>query len=426
MVEVPCVAAGALRHHLSDRLQESEMSEAIIFDAIRTPRGKGRRDGALYEVGPVQLLAGLMQELERRTEIDTALINDVLIGCVQPYGEQGGVIAKTAALAAGWSWTGPGLQLNRYCGSGLDAVNLAAQKIRSGWDDLIVAGGVESMSRMGIGAAPSVRDHQPRLSFELKMIPQGVSADLLATLDGRAREDVDAYALRSQQLAAQARAEGRFDGSLVPVRDINGVVLLAADEAIRADATMEGLAKLKPSFAEMGEFGGFDAIAISKYPQVEEIRHVHTAGNSSGIVDGAALMLIGSAEKGSELGLRPRARIIATAALGVEPTIMLTGPAPVAEAALRKAGLSFEDIDLYEVNEAFASVVLRFLDETKVPLAKVNVNGGAIALGHPLGASGCVLVGTLLDELERRELKRGLVTLCAADGMGVATVIERV
>ncbi|WP_316201098.1 MULTISPECIES: acetyl-CoA C-acetyltransferase [unclassified Bradyrhizobium] len=402
------------------------MSEAIIFDAIRTPRGKGRRDGALYEVGPVQLLAGLMQELERRTEIDTALINDVLIGCVQPYGEQGGVIAKTAALAAGWSWTGPGLQLNRYCGSGLDAVNLAAQKIRSGWDDLIVAGGVESMSRMGIGAAPSVRDHQPRLSFELKMIPQGVSADLLATLDGRTREDVDAYALRSQQLAAQARAEGRFDGSLVPVRDINGVVLLAADEAIRADATMEGLAKLKPSFAEMGEFGGFDAIAMSKYPQVEEIRHVHTAGNSSGIVDGAALMLIGSAEKGSELGLRQRARIIATAALGVEPTIMLTGPAPVAEAALRKAGLSFEDIDLYEVNEAFASVVLRFLDETKVPLAKVNVNGGAIALGHPLGASGCVLVGTLLDELERRELKRGLVTLCAADGMGVATVIERV
>ncbi|GLH77141.1 acetyl-CoA acetyltransferase [Bradyrhizobium sp. SSBR45G] len=402
------------------------MSEAIIFDAIRTPRGKGRRDGALYEVGPVQLLAGLMQELERRTEIDTALINDVLIGCVQPYGEQGGVIAKTAALAAGWSWTGPGLQLNRYCGSGLDAVNLAAQKIRSGWDDLIVAGGVESMSRMGIGAAPSVRDHQPRLSFELKMIPQGVSADLLATLDGRAREDVDAYALRSQQLAAQARAEGRFDGSLVPVRDINGVVLLAADDAIRADATMEGLAKLKPSFAEMGEFGGFDAIAMSKYPQVEEIRHVHTAGNSSGIVDGAALMLIGSAEKGSELGLRQRARIIATAALGVEPTIMLTGPAPVAEAALRKAGLSCEDIDLYEVNEAFASVVLRFLDETKVPLAKVNVNGGAIALGHPLGASGCVLVGTLLDELERRELKRGLVTLCAADGMGVATVIERV
>jgi acetyl-CoA C-acetyltransferase len=402
------------------------MSEAIIFDAIRTPRGKGRRDGALYEVGPVQLLAGLMQELERRTEIDTALINDVLIGCVQPYGEQGGVIAKTAALAAGWSWTGPGLQLNRYCGSGLDAVNLAAQKIRSGWDDLIVAGGVESMSRMGIGAAPSVRDHQPRLSFELKMIPQGVSADLLATLDGRAREDVDAYALRSQHLAAQARAEGRFDGSLVPVRDINGVVLLAADEAIRADATMEGLAKLKPSFAEMGEFGGFDAIAMSKYPQVEEIRHVHTAGNSSGIVDGAALMLIGSPEKGRELGLKPRARIIATAALGVEPTIMLTGPAPVAEAALRKAGLSFEDIDLYEVNEAFASVVLRFLDETKVPLAKVNVNGGAIALGHPLGASGCVLVGTLLDELERRELKRGVVTLCAADGMGVATVIERV
>ncbi|MBR0838919.1 acetyl-CoA C-acetyltransferase [Bradyrhizobium liaoningense] len=402
------------------------MTEAIIFDAIRTPRGKGRHDGALYELGPVQLLAGLMQELERRTHLDTAEIDDVLIGCVQPYGEQGGVIAKTAALAAGWDWRGPGLQLNRYCGSGLDAVNLAAQKVRSGWDELVVAGGVESMSRMGIGAAPSVRDHQPRLSFELKMIPQGVSADLLATLEGYAREDVDGYALRSQRLAGQARDEGRFDRSLVPVRDINGIILLAADEAIRADATVEGLAKLKPSFAEMGEFGGFDAIAQSKYPHLDEIRHVHTAGNSSGIVDGAALMLVGSPEKGRALGLKPRARIIATAALGVEPTIMLTGPAPVTQAALGKAGLSFDDIDLYEVNEAFASVVLRFIDETKVPLERVNVNGGAIALGHPLGATGCMLLGTLLDELERRQLRRGVVTLCAADGMGVATVIERV
>ncbi|WP_439358557.1 acetyl-CoA C-acetyltransferase [Bradyrhizobium sp. DASA03007] len=402
------------------------MTEAIIFDAIRTPRGKGRHDGALYEVGPVQLLAGLMHELERRTHFDTAEIDDVLIGCVQPYGEQGGVIAKTAALAAGWDWKAPGLQLNRYCGSGLDAVSLAAQKVRSGWDELIVAGGVESMSRMGIGAAPSVRDHQPRLSFALKMIPQGVSADLLATLDGHMREDVDGYALRSQRLAARARDEGRFDRSLVPVRDINGMVLLAADEAIRADATLEGLAKLKPSFAEMGEFGGFDAIAQSKYPHLDEIRHVHTAGNSSGIVDGAALMLVGSPEKGRELGLKPRARIVATAALGVEPTIMLTGPAPVTQAALAKAGLSFDDVDLYEVNEAFASVVLRFVHETKVPLDKVNVNGGAIALGHPLGATGCMLVGTLLDELERRQLRRGVVTLCAADGMGVATVIERV
>jgi acetyl-CoA C-acetyltransferase len=275
------------------------------------------------------------------------------------------------------------LQLNRYCGSGLDAVNLAAQKVRSGWDELVVAGGVESMSRMGIGAAPSVRDHQPRLSFELKMIPQGVSADLLATLDGHMREDVDEYALRSQRLAAQARDEGRFDRSVVPVGDINGIVLLMRDEAIRADATLEGLAKLKPSFAEMGEFVGFDAIAQSKYPHLDEIRHVHTAGNSSGIVDGAALMLVGSLEKGRELGLKPRARIIATAALGVEPTIMLTGPAPLTQAALGKAGLSFDDIDLYEVNEAFASVVLRFVDETKVPLEKVNVNGGAIALGHP-------------------------------------------
>lgn len=402
------------------------MAEAMIFDAIRTPRGKGRQDGALYEVGPVQLLAGLMRELERRTHLDTAEINDVLIGCVQPYGEQGGVIAKTAALAAQWDWKGAGLQLNRYCGSGLDAVNLAAQKVRSGWDDLVVAGGVESMSRMGIGAAPSVRDHQPRLSFDLKMIPQGVSADLLAALDGRTRDDVDRYAFRSQQLAVQARDEGRFDESLVPVRDLNGMVLLASDEAIRSDATLEGLAKLKPSFAEMGELGGFDVIAQSKYPQLEQIRHVHTAGNSSGIVDGAALMLIGSEEKGRQLGLKPRARIIATAALGVEPTIMLTGPAPVTQIALGKAGLHFDDIDLFEVNEAFASVVLRFLDDTKVPIEKVNVNGGAIALGHPLGATGCMLVGTLLDELERRKLKRGVATLCAADGMGVATVIERI
>ena len=400
------------------------MSEALIFDAVRTPRGRGRADGSLHEVNPVNLLAGLMRDFQRRHDLDTAQVEDALIGCVQPHGEQGAVIAKLAALAAGCSWRVPGLQLNRYCGSGLEATNLAAAQVRAGWSDLVVAGGVESMSRVAMGAAPSARDNNPALNFRLRVIPQGVSADLLASLDGHTREDVDAYGLLSQQRAAQARADGRFRRSLLPVVDLNGLTVLAEDEAIRADTTMEGLARLKPSFAAMGG-AGFDQMAMAAYPQVGRIEHVHTPGNSSGIVDGAALVLIGSERKGRELGLVPRARVVSVAAVGSEPVIMLDAPAPAARIALDKAGLKPADIDLYEVNEAFASVVLRFMRELDVPLEKVNVNGGAIAMGHPLGATGCILVGTLLDELERRQLRRGMVVLCAADGMGVATIIER-
>ena len=401
------------------------MTEAMIFDAVRTPRGRGRPDGALYEVNPVSLLAGLMQELQRRNDLDTAQVEDALIGCVQPHGEQGAVIAKIAALAAGWDWKVPGLQLNRYCGSGLEAANIAAQKVRSGWEELVVAGGVESMSRIAMGAAPSARDANPQLNFRMQPVPQGISADLMATLDGHTRAQVDALALASHQRAAQARAEGRFARSLVPVKDLNGLVILAEDETIRPDASLDTLARLKPSFADMGEMG-FDTLAQFRYPQVERIAHVHTAGNSSGIVDGASLLLIGSEAKGRALGLKPRARFVSVAVTGAEPTIMLAAPAPVARMALAKAGLRVQDIDLFEVNEAFASVVLRFMQEMDVPADRVNVNGGAIAMGHPLGATGCMLVGTLLDELERRGLQRGLVTLCAADGMGVATIIERV
>jgi acetyl-CoA C-acetyltransferase len=400
------------------------MTEALIFDAVRTPRGRGRDDGSLHEVNPVSLLGGLMRDFQRRLDLDTAQIEDALIGCVQPHGEQGAVIGKLAALAAGWDWRVPGLQLNRYCGSGLEATNLAAATVRAGWGGLIVAGGVESMSRVAMGATPSARDQNPSLNFQLKLIPQGVSADLLATLDGHSREEVDAYALRSQQRAAAARAEGRFLRSVLPVRDINGLTLLAEDEAIRPDTTMEGLARLKPSFAQMGE-AGYDQLAMNAYPQVARIQHVHTPGNSSGIVDGAALILVGSEQKGRALGLTPRARIVSVAAVGSEPVIMLDAPAPAARLALQRAGLRPQDIDLYEVNEAFASVVLRFMRELDLPPEKVNVNGGAIAMGHPLGATGCMLVGTVLDELERRQLRRGLIVLCAADGMGVATIIER-
>ncbi len=401
------------------------MNEAMIFDAIRTPRGRGRTDGSLYEVNPVDLLAGLMQALQQRNDLDTAAVEDALIGCVMPYGEQSGCIAKTAALRAGWDLQVPGVQLDRYCGSGLEAINIAAAKVRSGWESLIVAGGVESMSRISMGGAPGPRDTKPDMVFQLKPVPTGVAADLLATLDGRGREDVDRYALSSHQRAAQARAEGRFARSLVLVKDANGLTILAEDEAIRPDTTLERLGALKPSFQAMGEQGGFDALALMKYPQLARIDHVHTGGNSSGIVDGAALMLVGSEDRGRALGLVPRARIVSVAALGTEPTLMLAGPAPATRLALRKAGLSMGDIDLIEVNEAFSSVVLRFLDEMDVDPARVNVNGGAIAMGHPLGATGCMLMGTLLDELERRQLRRGLVTACVAGGMGIATIIER-
>ncbi len=404
--------------------QEINVNEAFIYDAIRTPRGKGKKDGSLHTVKPISLLSGLMQDLQARQRLDTARIDDVVLGCVTPIGDQGACIAKTAALAAGWDWKAAGVQLNRFCASGLEAVNLAAQKVRSGWEDLVVAGGVESMSRVPMGSDGGAWAADPETSFSTDFLPQGIGADLIATLEGFSREDVDAFALRSQQKAAAARAAGRFR-SVRPVHDQNGVPILAEDEFIKPQTSMEALATLKASFEAPGRMG-FDSVAIRKYPQVERICHVHTAGNSSGIVDGAALALIGSEAIGRQLGLQPRARIVATAVTGTDPTIMLTGPAPASRKALQKAGLGVADIDLFEVNEAFAAVVMKFMKEMDVPEEKVNVNGGAIALGHPLGATGCMLLGTLLDELEARQLKRGLITLCVGGGMGIATIIERV
>ncbi|SFM68968.1 acetyl-CoA C-acetyltransferase [Rugamonas rubra] len=400
------------------------MNEAFIYEAIRTPRGKGKKDGSLHSVKPITLLAGLMRELQSRHNIDTAQIDDVVLGCVTPVGDQGADIAKTAALVAGWDWQVAGVQLNRFCASGLEAVNLAAQKVRSGWEDLVVAGGVESMSRVAMGSDGGAWALDPETSLRTDFLPQGIGADLIAMLDGYDRDAIDAYALRSQQKAAAARAAGRFR-SVVPVRDQNGVLILAEDEFIKPATTLATLAGLKPSFEAAGKMG-FDSLALRKYPQLARLDHVHTAGSSSGIVDGAALALIGSAAAGARLGLRPRARVLATAVTGSDPTIMLTGPAPAARKALLKAGLTVADIDLFEVNEAFAAVVMRFMTELGVPEEKVNVNGGSIALGHPLGATGCMLLGTLLDELEARELKRGLITLCVGGGMGIATIIERI
>lgn len=400
------------------------MPEAYIFEAIRTPRGKGKADGSLYEVKPISLLVGLMHELQRRG-VNPGTVEDVVLGCVTPIGDQGGDIAKTAALAAGWDWHVPGFQLNRFCASGLEAVNLAAAKVRSGWEQLVLAGGVESMSRVPLGTDGGPIFNDPETSLTLGSIHQGISADLIATLNHFSREDADRFAYDSQRKATIARAERYFARSIVPVCDRNGLTILAADEYIRPETTLDGLAKLKPAFAALGAMG-YDTVAQQKYPQVEQIDHVHTAGNSSGVVDGAALVLVGTAERGKELGLRPRARIVAAAITGAEPTIMLTGPAPAARMALTRAGLSFDDIDLFEVNEAFAAIVMHFQRETGVPWEKINVNGGAIALGHPLGATGAMILGTLLDELERRELRRGLATLCVGGGMGIATIIERV
>ncbi|WP_332853604.1 acetyl-CoA C-acetyltransferase [Duganella sp. S19_KUP01_CR8] len=400
------------------------MTEAYVYEAIRTPRGKGKKDGSLHSVKPITLLSGLMRELQSRHKLDTSLIDDVVLGCVTPVGDQGADIAKIAALAAGWDWKVAGVQLNRFCASGLEAVNLAAQKVRSGWEDLVVAGGVESMSRVAMGSDGGAWALDPETSLNTDFLPQGIGADLIAMLDGYTREQVDAYAMRSQQKAAAARAAGRFR-SVVPVLDQNGVLILAEDEFIKPNTTIETLSGLKPSFEAAGRMG-FDSVALRKYPQLARVDHIHTAGNSSGIVDGAALALIGSKAAGNRLGLKPRARVLATAVTGTDPTIMLTGPAPAARKALLKAGLDIADIDLFEVNEAFASVVMRFMTELGVPEEKVNVNGGAIALGHPLGATGCMLLGTLLDELEARELKRGLITLCVGGGMGIATIIERV
>lgn len=400
------------------------MTQALIFDAIRTPRGKGKADGALHSVKPVNLVAGLFTALQQRTALDTSQVDDVVLGCVTPVGDQGADIAKTAAQVADWDVSVAGVQINRFCASGLEAVNLGAMKIRSGFEDLVVVGGVESMSRVPMGSDGGAWALDPQTNLHSHFTPQGVGADLIATLEGFSREDVDAYALHSQQKAARARADGSFNKSLVPVQDQNGIILLDHDEFIRADSTLEGLGKLKPSFEMMGQMG-FDATALRVYSHVERINHVHTPGNSSGIVDGAALMLIGSEAKGRALGLQPRARIVATAVTSTDPTIMLTGPAPATRKALAKAGLRVEDIDLFEVNEAFASVVLKFIKDMAVDPDKVNVNGGSIAMGHPLGATGCAILGTLLDELENRRLRYGLATLCVGGGMGIATIIER-
>jgi len=399
-------------------------NEAMVFDAIRTPRGKGKRDGSLHEVKPVTLLAGVLQELQRRNDFDTGEVEDVVMGCVTASGEQGSCIAKTAALAAGWDWKVPGFQLNRFCASGLEAVNLAAQKVRSGWEDLVVAGGIESMSRVPMGSDRGAWACDPQTSIDTAFIPQGISADLIATLEEFSRDEVDEFALKSQKKASAAREAGRFKKSVVPVKDTVGDVILDHDEFIKPHTTLEGLAALKLSFDKVGEMG-YDAVAIRRYPMVERIRHVHTAGNSSGIVDGSAAVLIGTEKKGKELGLKPRARIVAAALSGADPTIMLTGPMPAARKALAKAKMKIDQIDLFEINEAFAVVPMKFMKEMGVPEEKVNVNGGSIAMGHPLGATGAMILGTLIDELERRKLRYGLATLCVGGGMGIATIVER-
>ncbi|MDD0837277.1 acetyl-CoA C-acetyltransferase [Curvibacter sp. HBC61] len=400
------------------------MTEAYVFDALRTPRGKGKKEGSLHEVKPINLLAGLLRDLQARHGFDTARVDDVVMGIVSPIGEQGSVLPKVAALKAGWDFRCAGVQVNRFCASGLEAVNLAAQKVRSGWEDLVVAGGVESMSRVPIGSDGGAWAQDPETNSATLFVPQGIGADLIATLDGYSRQDVDAFALTSQRRASSAQAAGYFARSVVPVRDALGQTILAQDEFIKPHTTMEGLAALKPSFEQLGAMG-FDAVALQRYPQVERIHHVHHAGNASGIVDGAAAVLIGSDAAAREHGLTPRARIVATALSGADPTIMLTGPVPATLKALARAGLGVHDIDLFEVNEAFAAVPMRFMKELGVPHDKVNVNGGAIAMGHPLGATGAMILGTLIDELERRQLRYGLATLCVGGGMGIATIVER-
>lgn len=401
--------------------------EAFIYDAVRTPRGKGKPGGSLHTVKPVSLLSGLIEAiLERNPGLDPARINDVIAGCVTPVGDQGMDIARTAALNAGLPYSATGLQVNRYCASGLTALNLAAQKVRSGWDELVFAGGVESMSRVPMGSDGGALALDPESNFYNDFIPQGISADIIASLDGMTREDLDAFAARSHERAAKAWEEGRFDRTVVPVKDQNGEVLLDRDETIRQGTTVESLSGLRPAFAMIGDQGGFDAVAQTKYPQLERINHLHHAGNSSGIVDGAALLAIGSEKAGQEMDLEPRARVVSVATTGVEPTIMLTAPAPASRAALAKAGLKPEDIDVWEINEAFSSVVLRAQRELNIPDEKLNISGGAIAMGHPLGATGAIITGNAVDELHRTGGRYALITLCVAAGMGVATIIERV
>jgi acetyl-CoA C-acetyltransferase len=402
-------------------------TDALVFDAIRTPRGKGKVNGSLHATKPVDLVVGLMHEMLIRNErLDPKRVDDVVLGCVSPVGDQGMDIAKTAALKAGLPDTVAGVQLNRFCASGLEAVNIAAQKVASGWEDLVFAGGVESMSRVPMGSDGGAWAMDPETNYDTYFIPQGVGADLIATIEEFSREDVDAYAARSQERAARAQEEGRFANSVIPVKDLNENTVLDHDEFIRAGTTVETLGKLKPSFEVMGEMGGFDAVALQKYHWIEKIEHVHTPGNSSGIVDGASLVAIGNAQTGEELGMTPRARILATAVSGADPTIMLTGPAPASRKALAKAGITAEDLDLVEINEAFAAVVLRFVKDMGLDMEKVNVNGGAIAMGHPLGATGGMIIGTLVEELHRTGGRYGLATLCVGGGMGIATVVEAI
>lgn len=405
----------------------SGIPEAFIYEAIRTPRGKGKPGGSLHTVKPVDLLSGLITEiLERNPELDPGAIADVLAGVVTPLGDQGMDIARTAALNAGLPYTTTGIQINRYCASGLSALNFGAMKVRSGFDDLVLAGGVESMSRVPMGSDGGALAMDPTTSFYNDFVPQGISADLIATLDGMTREDLDTYAARSHARATAAWEDGRFSDSVVPVKDVNGLTLLDRDETIRPGTSVETLGGLRSAFAAIGDQGGFDAVALNKYPQVEEINHVHHGGNSSGIVDGASLLLVGNESAGEKYSLTPRARVVAAATTGVEPTLMLTAPAPAARAALAKAGLTPEDIDVWEINEAFASVVLRAQRELNIPDEKLNINGGAIAMGHPLGATGGMITGTAIDELHRSGGRYALITLCVAAGMGVATIIERV
>jgi len=400
------------------------VNEAFIFDALRTPRGK-RKNGALNEITPADLAAKLLSKLQQKHSLDTAHVDDVIMGCVTPIGDQGGNIGKTAAQYAGWDVDVPGMQVNRFCATGLETVNMAAMKIRSGWEDLVVAGGIECMSRTPMGSDGGAMAFEPKVNLKTSFVPQGIGADLIATIENFSRDDVDNYALESQKRAAKATNKKYFK-SLVPIEDQNGLSILEHDEHIRHDITIEGLKGLNPSFEMMGNMG-YDAVALQKYTDVETINHVHTAGNSSGIVDGAAIALVGSAEKGKRLGIRPRAKVLAAATVATDPTIMLTGPGPATKKALNKARMSIKDIDLMEVNEAFAVVVLRFLRDMELDsLDNVNVNGGSIAMGHPLGATGAMLLGTALDELERSDLQTALITLCVGGGMGIATIIERV
>ena len=402
------------------------MTEAYIYDAIRTPRGRGKKDGSLHTVKPISLVVGLINEIKARfPNMDPAMIDDIVMGIVSPLGDQGGVLPKIAALAAGLPETVSGLQINRFCASGLEAVNLGAMKVRSGFEDLVLAGGVEVMSRVPMGSDGTPWALDPETNFDTGFIPQGIGADLIATVEGFTRKDVDEYAANSQARAANAWDKGYFAKSVVPVKDMNGLVVLDRDEHVRAGTTAEALGNLNPSFAMMGEMGGFDAVALQKYHWLEEINHVHTPGNSSGIVDGATLLLMGNKDAGDKIGAKPRGRIVATAVSGADPTIMLTGPAPAARKALAKAGMTADQIDLWEINEAFASVAMRFMKDMGISYDITNVNGGAIAMGHPLGATGAMIVGTVLDELERRDQKFGLCTLCVGAGMGIATIVER-